>query len=70
MRHETVTIHHPTTDATSTVDGRSVPGWQRAGWSVGEKPASSTRRRRRSDTQTPADQPETPDAGASTTEEE
>ena len=69
MRRNTVTIHHPKTGGVSHVDPRSVPIWQSAGWVEGE-PKPSTPRRTRRGPQTPANPPETPDAGASTTEEE
>jgi len=42
---DTVTIHHPKTDATATVRKRAVAGWVRAGWQPvqdGDADASAT----------------------------
>lgn len=84
MRRKTTTIYHPKTRAKSTVDARTVPGWERAGWTTtppaketADEPSSeaataaeapASEPTRRKAHKSPATAPDVTDAPASTTE--
>lgn len=49
-----VTVHHPATGASALIHARTLPAWQRAGWTTDPaKPKRARRARRRPPTTTP-----------------